>query len=190
MAKQKPPITPPVADPHKVVLPPFRDHDAVLALFDDEDIWEWSSEWPDFDEELERPLDLSPAAFQRAIVRAEQGDAGDLIRLEKARLAKLRGGRPKMTKLERLRKFPIHRATSMVGLAETILRDLYPKQTVAQIHDRALFVVATIWNGSRRERARSEGYASVRPSSAASEEKMTVAALAIQIARSKKRRIT
>jgi hypothetical protein len=128
-------------------LPSFIDQDAVLALFDDEDLREWSSEWPSFDDD-----DDPRAALLQAIRQAKQGQSAALIRLAEKSLIKRARGRPKgsrVSKSKRVQASPIHRAASMVSLAKFILRNLYPKQPLNQIYDRSLLVVEYIWNDRR-----------------------------------------
>ena len=125
--------------------PRFSDTEAVLALFDDEDLREWSSEWPWFDDD---PKDI----LQRAVEMAEQGSPSELIRLVKDSMKERqkRGrGRPKGSKTSKSKReatTPIHRAASMVPLAKTILKDLYPEQSDDEIFDCALLVVERIFN--------------------------------------------
>lgn len=136
----------PVDHPDNFDLPPFNDHEAVLALFDDEDLREWSSAWPWFDDDPD-------AILRQAIKDAERGSPAELIRLVKASLVrkkKKRGrGRPTGSvtpKSKRVEATPIHRAASMVASAEFFLNALYPNQSGANIHDRALLVVEYVWN--------------------------------------------
>src|SRR5262249_49426751 len=89
-------------------------------------------------------VDLSNVAFERAVTLAEQGECSELIRLEKARLKMLRGGRPKMTKAERIQATPVHKAAAMRPLAEFLLQQWYPKQPDDLIKDRAIDIAAKV----------------------------------------------
>jgi hypothetical protein len=125
----------------KDYLPPWRDARAVLHLFCNEEMREWSAEWPWFEAE--------PNPREAAIKKAEGGDPSDLIRL-----VMRRPGRPKgvpMPKARKVARWPIHRAASMVPMAEYILGDLYPDQPKNQIRDRALIVVKYLCKGSVTE---------------------------------------
>ncbi len=100
--------------------PDWKDAEDVAALFDDEENREWSSVWPWLDDEP----------------KAETSDPS---------AKRKRGQRGPMRKMDRVRRWPIHRAASTVHLVERVLRDLYPDQRREKIHDRALLVVDRWW---------------------------------------------
>jgi hypothetical protein len=135
-------LVPPEAEP-----PPFGDINKVLALFRDERLQEWATEWPSFGDD--------PQTVRATAIRlARAGRPEDLIRLVEALskpppVVKRGRGRPKMSRSARVQASPIHRAAGMVPFTEFILRELYPKQSEKRIHDRAILVVERIWRDER-----------------------------------------
>ena len=92
----------------------------------------------------ENPFPEEPTERALAIQRARQGNPDELIRFVEEGPRPRRAGRPRMSKAEKVRKTPTHRAGAFVYLTKLILHDHYPKKTKRQITDRAIEAVAAI----------------------------------------------
>ena len=146
-----------IATGDRKYLPRWSNAKAVLDLFREEDMTEWSSEWPRFDDDDPKARGAAAkkrkaerkAAFKKAKEEAiKKGDAAELLRLSQ----KGKGGRPKgstssMPLARRVARNPIHRAATMVPMAKSILADMYLEQAGNQIHDRAMLVVTHLCGG-------------------------------------------
>jgi hypothetical protein len=158
-------------------IPAFTDTEAIIAMFLDEDMREWSVDWP----RPERAL-TPREAWINAIEKAKSGSAADLIDLaEQEVLApKKKRGKPRGSKksdADRVDENPVHRAASMVPTAELILRSWYPSQRREHIRELACLVVAEMWHHRIPE--------SIRPK----EMNPTADKLINHLARSKRHRI-
>jgi hypothetical protein len=133
----------------------------IIEMFLEEDMRDWSSEWPWF----ERPPTLEEAALS-AVRRAIEGDPSDLIRFTEEWVLSRRKkrGRPpgvRMFLADRVARNPIHRAASMVGLVEQILKSWYPDGR-KYIRPLACDVVAAMWHCHTPEGARPKQWAVTR----------------------------
>jgi hypothetical protein len=125
-------------------VPPFSDTDAIIAMFLEEDMREWSAEWPRCDE----PAD----PMRVALDKAKLGHPADLIRIVESTMLEIgdkktkKRGRPKLSEATRLDTSPLHRVASMVPCAEGILKSWYPGRLILHIRPVACEVVAVMWH--------------------------------------------